>query len=61
MLDGLGVSGGQQPDHLRHRAENGTTGPDSCEPILYRTLRGEPANLAQGRVLLDPAARRSNG
>jgi len=60
MLDGLGASGGQQPDHLRHRVKNRTTGPDSGEPILYCALRDQLANVAQGRVLLSPAARRCN-
>ncbi len=53
MLDGLGASGGQQPDHLRHRVKNRATGLDSGEPILYCALRSQPSNVAQGRVLLN--------
>jgi hypothetical protein len=58
MLDGLGASGGQQPDHLRHRVKNRATGPDSGECILYSALRGQPSNVGQGRVLLSRSARR---
>ena len=60
MLGGLGAGGGEQPDHLRHRVKNRATGLDSGEPILYCALRGQPSNVAQGRVLLSPAARRCN-
>jgi len=52
MLDGLGASSGQQPDYLRHRVKNRTTGLDSGEPVLYCALRGQPSNVAQSRVLL---------
>jgi len=55
MLGGLGPSGAQQPDHLRHRVKNRTTGLDPGEPVLYCALRGQPSNVAQGRVLLSPA------
>jgi hypothetical protein len=48
MLDGLGASGSQQPDHLCHRVKNRATGLDSGEPILYCALRGQPSNVAQG-------------
>jgi hypothetical protein len=54
MLDGLGASSGQQPDYLRHRVKNRTTGLDSGEPVLYCALRGQPSNVAQSRVLLSP-------
>lgn len=40
MLDGLGNSGGQQPDHLYYRVKNRATGLDSGEPVLYCALRG---------------------
>jgi hypothetical protein len=56
MLDGLGASGAQQPDHLRHRFKNRATGLDSGEPILNCALRRKPSNLVQGRVLLNRAA-----
>ena len=58
MLCGLGDSGGQQPDHLCHRAKNRTTGLHSGEPVLYCALRSQPSNVAQGQVLLSRAARR---
>jgi hypothetical protein len=48
MLGGLGTSGGQQLDHLRHRVKNRAAGLGSREPILYCALRGQPSNVAQG-------------
>jgi hypothetical protein len=55
---GLGTIGGQQPDHLRHRAKNRAIGLDSGEVVLYCPLRAQPPNVAQGRVLLSHAAPR---
>jgi hypothetical protein len=55
MLDGLGDSGGQQPDHLYYRVKNRATGLDSGESVLCCALRGQPSNVAQVRVLLSRA------
>lgn len=56
MLAGLGDSGGQQPDHLCDRVKNRSTGLHSGESVLYCALRGQPSNVAQGRVLLSRAS-----
>jgi hypothetical protein len=58
MLGGLADSRGQQPDYLCHWIKNRATGLNSGKSVLHYSLRGQPSNVAQGRVLPSRSARR---